>query len=193
MKKKTKKIKIIISVVLLLVSIITATLVTFNFVKTSYMININTPSRIIVYYNKDINNLVFEKNSNEYNKIYSLVDDSHKQTILTSLFEGNLLKKESIEKIASRQIDFSGIKISFVYDTPQIVKFKNKTYLDGTNSYWYKTLVFDISSQDTFSYNTIAIISAQNSDNIDLQYTYQLQYLTFSNYNNLYKYSLSLF
>lgn len=190
---KTKKIRIIISVILLCVAVITVCLVTLTLNTVSYNMHINKPSQIIVYYNNEYGNIVFEPTSNEYSKIYSLLIDSYNQPILKAFVSGDLSKNVKVVENQSTKINFTGIKINFVYDSPQIVKYKNKLYTNNDDNYWYQNLIFDINNADKFQYNNVAIIPPSSSKYYIGQYNYSLHYKAYSNFNNVYNYTLSLF
>lgn len=191
--KKTKKIKVIIACILTVVTIVTIGLVSMSLNKVSYMMKINKPSRIVVYYNTETGNKVFEPQDEQYTKLYSLIISAHKQTILHSISSNNLGKKVKIESVDNKSFDFIGIKINFVYDSPQVVNYKSKMYTLNNQPYWYQNLIFEISNDNQFKYNTIAIIPPVDSSYYQGTYNYSLQYKTFSNLNNTYNYALKLF
>ena len=147
---------------------------------------INAPDKIIVYYNSSSNNVVYEPDDNTYHKIYQMINNAHKQTILTSVFNGQLFKDVTIIEHSSKTVKFDGIKVSFIYNTPQIAKLENKIY---PNQVWYQNLMFEISSEDTFNYNSVAIISPESNSTT---FSYKSHYLTYSNYCELYNYLSSI-
>ncbi|MFQ6724169.1 MAG: hypothetical protein ACLRFE_02415 [Clostridia bacterium] len=185
-KTKTKRTKIIISIILIFVAVCTAILLTLQFNNISYLPNINKPSRIIIYYNSEKNNVVFEQNDEEFNLIYSSLTKAHKQSLLNATFNGELLKKCRIIENDPSSISFEHIKLCFDYNLPQSLKLKNDLYSYNNNVYWYQQLIFDIINNDDFKYNSIAIIPPSNSPYYVDQFTYTLQYLSYSKLDNAY-------
>ena len=154
---------------------------------------INAPSRIVVYCDNESGNKVFDPNDEQYSKIYTLILDAHKQTILQSIATNTLSKDVRIKSINNTTIDFSGIKVNFVYDSPQVVNYKKKMYTNNNQPYWYQNLIFDIDNVEEFKYNNIAIIPPVDSSYYKGPYNYSLQYKTFSNPSKTYNYVLNLF
>lgn len=148
----------------------------------------NTPDKIIVYYNSNSNNIVFEPGDNEYFDICNMLNDAHKQAILTSILNGQLFKDVKVVEHSTKQVDYNGFKVGFVYNSPQIAKLENKIY---SNNVWYKVLLFDVDGEDAFKYNSCAIISPESSA-LEL-YNYNAHYLSYSNLNNLYHYLTNMF
>jgi len=154
---------------------------------------LNRPSRIIVYHNSETNNQVFEPNTEEYNKIYSLFTDSCKQPILQALVSGEINKDVKVVENEISTIDFKGVTINFVYDSPQAVKGKNKLYNYNNSTYWYQSLIFKVTDSNQLCYNTIAIIPPNDASYYVSHNTYNLHYQVYSNYNKTYNYVLTLF
>ena len=67
--KKTKKIKVIVAIILSIVALIGGTFISVSLIKTSHIMKFNTPDKIIVYYNSNTNNIVFEPEDIEYHNI----------------------------------------------------------------------------------------------------------------------------
>lgn len=183
---KTKKIKIIATIILSLVAIITIGLIVLSTKTTYHGIDFCRPSQIIVYYNSETNNVVFEQGDEYYNKIYNSIVDAYKQPILSAFLSNKLFKDVKIVKNDATAIKFDGIFISFVYDLPQAVKYKNKMYIDGGETYWYQTLIFSLSHNNKFQYNQIAIIPPENSNKYVDKYTYSIHYKMYSNFKSTY-------
>ena len=148
----------------------------------------NNPDKIIVYYYSQTNNIVYKPGDDEYQAICTMIHDAHKQTMLTSIFNGQLFKDVNIVEHNSQNIKYDGIKINFVYNMPQISKLKNKIY---SSHIWYHNLIFEISAEDNFIYQSTAIISNKNND-VEML-SYQSHYLTYANYNCLYNYLKNIF
>lgn len=165
---------------------ITGILVALSLSKVSYYPNINKPSRIIVYYNNEYDNAVFESGSIEYNKIYSLIIKSHRQPLVKAMKNGELNKKAKMVSGEQKSLSLKGIKVCFVYNSPKVVKYKNQNY-------WYKSLIFNICEQNDFSYNVIAIIPPTTDVNYSGAFSYTLSYLAYSNFNKLYPYLFEIF
>ena len=185
---KTKKIKIIVAIILSAVTIIGGIFVSTSLIKISHIMKFNSPDKIVVYYNSSSNNIVFEQDDDEYHAICKMIDDAHKQTVLTSIFNGQIFKDVDVVEHNLKKIDFSGFKVSFVYNSPQIVKLENKIY---SNNLWYQTLMFDISSADKFDYNYTAIISPENNNVETISYC--AHYMSYSNFSNLHGYLMDIF
>ena len=54
---KTKKIKIIVAIILSAFIIISGTVVSLSLIKTSHIMKFNNPDKIVVYYNSSTNNI----------------------------------------------------------------------------------------------------------------------------------------
>ena len=184
MTKKTK-IKIAAISIVGLVIMLASTILILQFNTISYAFKFNTPSRIVVYYNDEAGNQVYEPGSDEYRFIYSAICEAYRQPILTAMFNGELNKDVKINESYPTAVDFNGIKVNFVYDTPQVVKNK-KSVLNGGNTYWYQNLIFDIDQYSGFKYNTVAIIPPPTADNYEGPNIYSLYYLAYSNFGSLY-------
>ena len=192
MMNKTKKIKIIVAI-LLCVAMVAGVLLTLSLTTTSHCMHINSPSRIVVYHNNSATNKVFEPTDKEYAEIYSSVLKSYQQSTLSAIFSGNVFKDIKIVDSDESTVNFKGFKISFVYDSPQAVRYKNKVYTNEQQSYWYQSLIFDVTYDNSFKYNTIAIIPPENDVNYISQHSYTLHYEVCSNFSNTYTYCLNLF
>lgn len=188
-----KKIKILVAVILTLVAMLTISLVAMSLNTTSHCMKINAPDRIIVYYNSVSQNKVFEKDSVEYNQIYSSIINAYQQTVLEAFVNSSLFKDVKINTPLNCEIDFDGVKINFVYDTPQAVKYKNKLYEKDGQNYWYQNLIFDISSADKYQYNDVAIIPPETSNYYTSPYECYLKYSAYSNFDKVYDIVLNMF
>ena len=190
--KMTKKIKISISIILITTLLLGSVLALF-LIKKSYYPPVIAPDRIVVYYNSDSNNILFEKNDENYNKIYNQLIKSFKQSMLISLFSGSINNNPKIIEHDNSKIKYDGIKINFMYDKPQVVKLNNNLYLHNNETYWYQNLVFTISSIDKYQYSEVAIIPPENSNNYISYDTYILSYQGYSNFYKLHKICTNLF
>ena len=185
---KTKKIKIIVAIILSAFIIISGTVVSLSLIKTSHIMKFNNPDKIVVYYNSSTNNIVFEPTDSEYNTICNMINKSHEQSILSSIFNVEIFNDVDIEQHEAKLINFDGFKVSFVYNTPQIAKLESKIH---SNNIWYQSLLFDISSKDGFNYNTTYIISPENTG-VE-KYSYTSHYVTYSSLSDLYNYLNNIF
>lgn len=185
---KAKKIKIIVAIILSIITLMGVTVLSMSLIKTSHIMELNRPDKIIVYYNSTSNNIVFEPSDSEYQTIYKMVNNAHKQSILTSIFNGQIFKDVDLIEHGLQKINFDGIKISFVYSTPQIAKLKDEIH---PSNIWYRSLIFNISSENEFNYHSTAIMSPENNNVGD--FTYTSHYMTYSNFNNLYNYLNTIF
>lgn len=189
-----KIIKITLVGVLILCMSATLTLLILSNKKVSYFIDISRPDNIVVYYGSSTNNVVYEKDSEEYLSIYTFITKCHNQKSLDSFLRGNLSKKPKIVEQNDCRLDFNNLLISFAYYAPQPVKLNDKTYSYNGSGYWYKNLVFIIPDTN-WDYNSVAIIPPSDSNHYVSAYNYNLYYQTYSNYsleyNNLYKFAKS--
>lgn len=190
--KMTKKIKICIAAITLVV-IILGLLLASLLIKTSYCMPISAPDTIVVHYNDSSNNIVFEKGDKNYNKIYEQLSKSYKKSIFTAFIKGELNKDPKISASDIEELDYSGINIAFVYDSPQIVKTKSGTYTRNGEVYWYQTLVFNIVENDRYQYNSIAIIPPYDSNDYISPAHYTLTCKAYSNFSKLYGTANKLF
>ena len=189
----TKTIKIIVAIILLTFTLITLSLVALTFNNVSHCMQINAPSRIIVYYNSESQNKVFEPDSANYNEIYLSILEGYKQPIIKAITTNKLFKDVKINANEGTNINFSGIKINFVYDTPQAVRYKNKLYTSNDQTYWYQNLIFDIPSADKYQYNTVAIIPPKDASYYVSPFNYSLHYSAYSNFSNVEQIANKLF
>ena len=190
---KAKKIKIIIASVLLAVVLIASTLLTMTFNKKSYMMSINRPDSIIVYHNDASKNIVFVPQDKEYNKIYSLITDGCKKSVLSAIINNEISKDVYIEEVDASEIKFNTIIINFCYNKPQIAQLKNKDYLIDGQNYWYQNLIFTLSNDSQFKYSSVAIIVPENDLNFVGPFNYTLSYKVYSNWSKCYNFSSNLF
>lgn len=188
MTKKTKKIKIIIAIILSVVTLIGGIFVSISLIKTSHIMKFNAPDKIVVYYNSNNKNVVFEPSDSEYTTICKMLENAHKQTVITSVFNGQIFKDAEIVEHNLKKVDFNGFKVSFIYNTPQIARLENKIH---PSNIWYQTLVFEISSENKFDYHSTAIISPESNSLETFSYT--SHYSTYSNLGNLYAYLNDIF
>lgn len=188
----TKKIKICLvwlTIIVILSSLLLATLL----IKKSYCISINKPDSIVVYYKNSSTNIVLEKNSSSYNKIYKQLKQSYQQSMLISFVNNSLGKNPKIITHEVQQIDYADINIEFIYDAPQIIKTNGKTFKLNGEVCWYQSLVFKISKNNNFKYHSIAIIPPSDSNNYISPSHHTISCKAYSNFNDLYKTSIRLF
>ena len=189
----TKKIKIIIASILIFVLFVTITLIILSLNTKNYMFNLEKPAFIVIYKDDVVNNIVYEPNDKEFLEIYNLVCNSYKTPIISAIKNGTLNKDAKIINGEYQEINFKGFKIGFEYSSPKPVKNGKSIYTLNGEYYWYKSLIFDVNSEDNFQYNYIAIIPPTNANYYLGQNTYCLQYKSFSNFNNVYNYVSHLF
>jgi len=188
----TKKVKISISIISI-ITIVLGTLLALLLIKKSYYMPINAPDRIVVYYNNESTNILFEKDDDNYERIYSQLIKSYKQSILKSLFSNSINNNPKIVETTNGKIKYNGIKINFMYDKPQVVKLNNKLYNYNNEVYWFQNLVFTISSANKYQYNEVAIIPPDNSNNYISADSYILSFHGYSNFNKLHNMCVALF
>lgn len=183
---KTKKIRLIFSIILAFTLLVGTLIIVASTNTISYSMNISKPDRIVVYYNSSSTNKVFEPGDEQYNQIYSWITDSFEQKIISAFIKGELFKKIKVTKTSS-SVDFEGIKVNFVYDSPNAVKIKENIYLNNGEECWYQSLIFNIHSQHKYQYNNIAIIEPGNT------FDYKVSYKAYSNFSKCYNNLLRLF
>jgi len=178
----TKKIKIIIAIICASVVAIASTLAVLSVTKISFCMDINPPDRIVVYYKSEFDNMVFEQGEHEYDMIYSSIIGACKQRTITAIFSGDLSKDVKVCNNFQQTLKIDTFAVNFVYDTPQIVKYKKSAYLTHDGNYWYQSLIFNISSQNKFQYNLVAIIPPETSNQYVSNFSYNLHYNLYSNF-----------
>ncbi len=183
MKTKTKVIVIILSAFICVSTIFVA----LAFSDVYYMMEIDKPSRIVVYYNDFSNNIVFENGTNEYNEVYTLMCKAYRQPTLKAITKSALSKNPKVEVGDIREVNFKGLKVGFVYDNPQAVKSNKDVYLIDGETYWFGSLIFDVVDIDKYQYSSVAIIPPIDNENFELN-EYNIEYLAYSNFNDLYNY-----
>ena len=188
-----KKTKISIAVILGFVAIITSVLIALSLNTVSYYSNIARPSRIVVYYQNQYNNIVFEPDDVEYEKIYSLLIDGYRKPIIKSFIDDDLSKNVVVNISDRNKINFTDINIAFVYNTPQVLKSNGKIHSLNGENYWFKTLIFNVKNNNSFKYNTIAVIPNENDINYIDEFDYNVSLQAYSNFNSLYNYIYQLF
>lgn len=189
----TKKIKIIISTVLLIITLITIALVALSLNTVSHCMDINAPDRIAVYYNNEYTNKVYSKSTEQYDAIYSSILNGCNQKILPAIASGSIFKDVKIKRHNATQSNFNQITINFIYDTPQVVKYKSKLYNNSGINYWYQNLVFHVTATNKYQYNTVAIIPPENDINYINYNSYCLHYEVYSNFAMSYRSASNLF
>ena len=69
--------------------------------------SINRPDSIIVYHNDASKNIVFVPQDKEYNKIYSLITDGCKKSVLSAIINNEISKDVYIEEVDASEIKFN--------------------------------------------------------------------------------------
>lgn len=189
-----KKIKIIVIVSLVLIGLTASILAAMAINTTSYAMNINSPSRIIVYYDSPANNKVYEPSSKEYSEIYSSITNGLKQRILPAFFAGELSKNVKVCSNPASNVKLNNIAVALIYDTPQVLRCKKNLYTDSNGrNYWYQSLIFNVSSADNYQYHSIAIIPPEDSPEYVSNFHYTMHYQVYGNFSDLNQYALQLF
>ncbi len=185
--------KIIIIVVLVIEVVIALAVATMSLVRISHKMDISAPDQIAVYYNNTDNNKVFDKDTTTYKEIYNAIDEGFKQKMISALLKGKLFKDVDIIAQDTKKMDLNGLTIVFMYNSPQVLKYKTKDYISGGKNYWYQSLVFKINTGKSFNYNTIAIIPPETSSEYVSDFTYTLHYNAYANLNKAHTIALDLF
>ena len=193
MPKMTKKIKIIIASILTFVLLVTTIFILLSFNTKNYMFSLEKPAFIVVYKDDFANNIVYEPDDKEFLDIYNLVCSSYEKPLIKAFISGDLNKNVKIINTESQEINFKSFKIGFEYSSPKPVKKDKNIYTLNGEDYWYKSLIFDVNSEDKFQYNNIAIIPPIDANYYLGQNTYCLHYKSFGNFNNVYNYVSHLF
>lgn len=185
---KKKEIRIIKATILLVVALIVAISLLLSFTNISYAPTFNKPNHIIIYYKDASKNIVFDSTEQKFDEIYSEIISSCKKNVFNAITDNDLNKSPKIISTENSQVKFNDIVINFVYNAPQ--KLKNTTQ---HKDYWYQNLIFKISSQNKFVYNSVAIILPETSNQYISPFTYNLQYQIYSNYSKCYDICKNLF
>ncbi len=190
METKTKtshKLKyIVISVALILVIGISAILLVLHNTKISYYIEAEKPYAIVLYNNSENKNIYYEQDTTEFNEIYLSILNGFKQDKLSSLLSNKLFYKPSIANCDNTKLAFEGIKVKFVYSSAQPVKLNNSSYELNNQVYWYNSLIFNITSNDEYSYTNIVILPSENDSNFTSRNTYNVYYTSYANFASSY-------
>lgn len=190
---KTKKAKISVAIILLIVVLPTSILLTMSLKKVSYIMTINKPDNIVVYYNNETTNKVFTPDDCEYNEIYSLIVAGCKKSVLTAFIDNDLSNSVKVQQVEQSKIKFKNLIVNFSYVHPQVVQLQNKNYLINGQNYWYQNLIFTLSAEDDFKFNDVAIIVPESSINYNGPFDYSLKYKVYSNWHKNYNYVKTLF
>ena len=156
---------IIISIVTLLVA---ATVVLALVPLTKYNAINEGYNLVTVYKNSYTNYKTFMPEDDEFEKFEELHKKGLKQNILSTMFQGALKDKSSLEKVTSTSLqnvitDNAGYFVEFEYDSEQTLIWDNKeyTYKDGTTEKVakYTSLVLEVKNTDSFANTTVYVVN----------------------------------
>ena len=176
MKNTAKKVGLIVTVSVVCALII-ATLV-MTFVPHSFLMDINDPDMITVYYSSKSGTFNESDNKDIYNKLLDKFNASFEQSVLSALFNGDLSTEATLKSSSTTLSLSSGNYLKFTYLTSQ-------TFTYNKNEYKYKHIIFKLASSEDEFESTTAYIILENESNENYsryQYTIQANYATLLDY-----------
>lgn len=190
--------KVLSYIALGLIFVLAATIIAFTFVEKNFNINVSNPYSINVITNGTAGESYFSdsevtENKEIYNKILGKYNDSYKQKVMSSLFQGLLTTNARIERVNSSMSTLnSGTYLHFVYNDEQTLKLNGKVY-----TYYYA----NSSAKDTdIKYNDlyVQVLNSNAMSQINVyvskvgtsNLTYK--YVVYANQSDLYNYITSL-
>ena len=186
--------KKITSIVMLCVAgILVLSLLLCYFVPKSYAPELNRPDFVKVYTSSGTYMGDYNKNSEVYNKILSLYDESYQVSIMDSLLTGNLGYKGELVSPASsisNQKTKGEIAIEFCYNEVQTIKVNGQDADVATNKYIVATVVLNNSTE--LAQSKIYYLYYNSSDNSSKTYSYHY-FDTLAHQSALYNYIKGLY
>lgn len=117
-----------------LIFVLAVVIIAFTFIEKNFNINLENPYSISIRSNGTESESYFSdssvsENKEVYNKLLNEYNNSYKQKIMSSLFQGILASNARIERVNSSMstID-SGTYLHFVYNDVQTLKLNGKVY-----------------------------------------------------------------
>ena len=167
MKNTAKKVGLIITISVVC-ALIAATLA-MTFIPYSFLMDVNNPDVITVYYNSKSGTFTQTDSKDVYNNIINKLEKSFEQSALSALFNGDLGEKATLKSSSTTLSLTSGSYVKYSYTTPQSFTYNN-------NQYKYKSLIFKLaSSADEFETTTAYLILENESNENYSRYQYTIQ------------------
>lgn len=157
LEKESKKMlgKRFWSILMLVVaSLLVVGMVLCYFIPKSFAPAINTPAYVKVY-SPNSDGVVYNKDSNEYNKIMALYKGSFKVTIMDAMLNGKLSASgDYVEKYQSNPKSLESYAIELCYDDEQTIKDYNGSYSTYLSIVITVTNTTDLSEVKVYYMNT---------------------------------------
>ncbi len=184
--------KVLSIVALCLIGILAGTIIVLSCVNKDFNLNLQNPDFVEVWINSSTDRKTFEKddsyaeNKEIYNEIMNLYNESFKQKLMSSLFNGTIGEKAVIKNWgynkSTTSVTNSGTWLVFGYNDTQTLKVNGKDYTDNTsNSKNYKKLYIQVKNSDNM---TTFDIYVQKDGTTNSYYYYTAR----AKQANLYKY-----
>lgn len=181
-----------------LIFVLAVVIIAFTFVEKNFNINLENPYSINIISNGTPSESYFSdsnvsENKEIYNKLLSEYNNSFKQKVMSSLFQGILASNAKIERVNSSMstID-SGTYLHFVYNDAQTLKLNGKVYTyhysnstSTDTNIQYKDVYVQVLDADSMSQINVYVTKEGNSN-----LTYK--YVVYANQSALYDYITEL-
>lgn len=181
-----------------LIFVLAVVIIAFTFVEKNFNINLENPYSVSIRNNGTESESYFfdsdvSENKEIYNKLLNEYNNSYKQKIMSSLFQGILASNARIERVNSSMstID-SGTYLHFVYNDAQTLKLNGKVYTyhyanstaTDTNIQ-YKDVYVQVLDSNSMSQINVYVSKVETSN-----LTYK--YVVYANQGNLFDYITEL-
>lgn len=182
--------KVLSIIALCLIGILAGTIIVFSCINKDFNLNLSNPDFIEIYVGTTDASQSYDKNGDSehkavYDKVLSLYNQSYKQKLMSSLFNGTLSEKTTISreyKYNLSSMTSSGTWIVFNYEEEQTLKLNGKEYKDDyTTNKTYNKVYIEVKDSDTMTTFTIYV---KNKDADSSYYRYSVR----ARQADLYKY-----
>lgn len=182
-----------------LIFVLAIVIIAFTFVEKNFNINLENPYSISIRNNGTESESYFfdsdvSENKEIYNKLLNEYNNSYKQKIMSSLFQGILASNARIERVNSSMstID-SGTYLHFVYNDAQTLKLNGKVY-----TYHFPSPSTSIDTNIPYSEAYVQVLDSNSMSQINVyvskvgtsNLTYK--YVVYANQGNLFDYITEL-
>lgn len=181
--------KILIGVSLGLVLVLVATVIVLACVKKSYKPEIELAPKTVyvteISTNSEYNTGEAFSTKDKFEKIVGLFDESFEQSILSSMFSGNLSNNVKIDLVSQLPTFADGYKLVFEYKADMVLKLNGKPYVYNTNStkeILFQTIILNVTEID--GYQSLSMYAKEIVDSK----TYYYEIETLANTKALYDY-----
>lgn len=172
--------KVLSIIALCLIGILAGTIIVLSCVNKDFNLNLNNPDFVEVWIDSTTSRKTFEKddayaeNKEIYNQIMNLYNESFKQKLMSSLFNGTIGEKAVVKNWgynkSTTSITSSGTWLVFGYNDAQTIKVNGKDYTDNTsNTKNYKKLFIQVKDSENM---TTFDIYVQKEDSSNSYYYY---------------------